>query len=184
MAALTPEQLGSRLAAVRLLVTDVDGVLTDGSIVYAGEQAEAKIFNVRDGSACHIARVIELPIVVVTARSSQAVARRFAELPIHRLHQGVFDKLSVCLKLQQEFGLRSEQMAYLGDDLVDLASMRHVGLSVTVADGHPIVRREANWVTQASGGRGALREVVDAIVEARGLWEPVLADYFDRQGCD
>lgn len=184
MPALTPEQLRGRLADVRLLVTDVDGVLTDGSIVYVGEQAEAKVFHVRDGSACHIARVIELPIVVITARCSQAVARRFSELPIHRLHQGVFDKLSVCLQLQEELGLTSRQIAYLGDDLVDLASMRHVGVSITVADGHPILRREANWVTEAPGGGGALREVVDAIVEARGLWEPVLADYFDRQGRD
>lgn len=184
MAALTPEQLRHRLAEVRLLVTDVDGVLTDGSIVYVDEQTEAKVFNVRDGSACHIARVIELPVVVVTARSSEAVARRFAELPVHRLHQGVFDKLSVCLELERELGLSPEQVAYVGDDLVDLASMRWAGLSITVADGHPILRREANWVTAAAGGRGALREVVDAIVDARDLWDPVLADYFDRQGRD
>jgi 3-deoxy-D-manno-octulosonate 8-phosphate phosphatase (KDO 8-P phosphatase) len=184
VAALNEDQLRDRLAGVRLLITDVDGVLTDGSIVYVDGEAEAKIFNVRDGSACHIARVIELPIVVVTARSSAAVARRFSELPIHRLHQGVFDKLSVCLGLERELGLVPEQIAYLGDDLVDLASMRRAGLSITVADGHPVLRREADWVTAAAGGKGALREVVDAIVEARSLWDAVLADYFDRQGRD
>jgi 3-deoxy-D-manno-octulosonate 8-phosphate phosphatase (KDO 8-P phosphatase) len=184
MAALTHDDLRQRLARVELLVTDVDGVLTDGGIVYVEDGTEAKTFNVKDGSACYIAKLIGLRVVVVTARRSKAVERRFAELPVDELHQGVFDKLSICLRLQRELGLEPEQIAYLGDDLVDLAAMRHVGVAITVADGHARLREEAQWITAAPGGGGALREVVDAVVDARDLWPQVLADYFDRQGRD
>lgn len=167
---------------MRLLVSDVDGVLTRGDIEYTGASVESKTFNVRDGSGCHIAALIGLPVVVVTARQSDAVTRRFGELPVHGLYQGVFDKLSVCKTLQQQLGITAAEIAYLGDDLVDLPSMRHCGLAIAVADAHPRIRQEAAWVTEARGGEGAFREVVDAIVEARGLWDVVLADYFDRQG--
>lgn len=174
--------LSDRLRQLRVLVTDVDGVLTRGDIEYSASDRESKTFNVRDGSGCHIAALIGLPVVVVTARKSEAVARRFAELPVRSLHQGVFDKLSVCLALQGELGCEAAQIAYIGDDLVDLPSMRHCGLAIAVADAHPRVRQEASWITSARGGEGAFREVVDAVVDARGLWDQVLADYFDRQG--
>lgn len=177
-----PTALRERLRSLRVLITDVDGVLTRGDVVYTGDDSESKTFNVRDGSACHIAALIGLPVVVVTARSSAAVARRFRELPVLSLHQGVFDKLSVCLALQAELGVAASQMAYLGDDLVDLPSMRHCGLAIAAADAHPRILAEADWVTAARGGEGAFREVVDAVVEARDLWDTVVADYFRRQG--
>lgn len=173
-----------RLRGVRLLVSDVDGVLTDGSVVYAERDSEAKVFQVRDGSGAHIARLVGLEVVMITARSSEAVARRFSELPVRELHQGVFDKLSVVERLQRELELEAEQVAYIGDDLVDLPSIRHVGVGIAVRDAHPKLLASADWRTRLRGGRGAFREVVDDFVEARGLWDTVLADYFDRQGSD
>jgi len=143
-----------RLRNIRLLATDVDGVLTDGSILYLGADREAKIFQVRDGSAAYIARLLGLDVVVITARESDAVARRFSELPVKGLHQGVFDKLGVILEYEASLELEPGQIAYVGDDLVDLPSIRHVGLGITVADGHPRVRREADRVTRRLTGDG------------------------------
>lgn len=184
MALLDRHEYEERLRAIRLLVTDVDGVLTDGSIAYLGSDAEAKIFHVRDGSAVYIARLIGLPVAVVTARRSDAVARRFAELPVLELVQGVFDKLSVCIDLERRLGLEPAHVAYLGDDLVDLPSIRRAGLGIVVADAHPRLLAEADWRTERPGGRGAMREVIDDVVSARGLWERVLRDYEERQGVD
>ena len=180
MATLTREQYEDRLRRIRLLVTDVDGVLTDGSIAYTGADTETKIFNVRDGSAVYIARVIGLPVLVVTARESAAVARRFSELPVLGLRQATFDKVSACAEAEAELGIDPALTVFLGDDLVDLPAMRRAGLAV--ADANRKVLAEADWVLSTPGGRGALRELMDDIVEARGLWEQVLDDYHHRAG--
>lgn len=182
MARLTREQYHERLRQLRLLATDVDGVLTDGSISYSGADTETKTFNVSDGSAVYIARVIGLPILVVTARESAAVARRFSELPVLGLRQGTFDKVSACADAEAELAIDATAVAFLGDDLVDLPAMRRAGLGVAVADANVRVLAEADWVLSTPGGRGALRELIDDIVEARGLWDKVLADYEDRSG--
>lgn len=181
MQRLDRQQYEDRLRELRLLITDVDGVLTDGSIMYAGAACEAKTFHVRDGSAMNIASLIDLHVAVVTARQSDAVARRFSELPVLELRQGAFDKVGVCKELQSRLGLEAERVAFLGDDLVDLAVMRHVGVSIAVSDAHPRILEAADWVTATAGGRGALREVVDDVVTARDLWDSVLHDYLRRQ---
>lgn len=179
---LSRQEYEDRLRSVRLLITDVDGVLTDGSVVYLGGDAEAKAFHVRDGSAVYIARLIELPVAVVTGRTSDAVARRFSELPVLELHQGQFDKLSICLRLERRLGIEPHEVAFVGDDLVDLPTMRHVGVGVCVADAHPRLLAEADWRTERVGGRGAFREIVDDVVTARGAWDRVMRDYEERQG--
>ena len=184
MAVLSRDEYAQRLKGVKLLVTDVDGVLTDGSIHYLGGDQEAKIFHVRDGSAVYVARVIGLPVLVITARTSAAVERRFAELPVLELRQGTFDKLSACMEVESRLGISPEQVAYVGDDLVDLPALRHAGVGIAVADAHPILAAEADWLTERGGGKGALREVVDDIVTARGIWAQVLDDYLSRQGPD
>ena len=182
MATLTREQYEERLRSLQLLTTDVDGVLTDGSIAYTGADTETKTFNVSDGSAVYIARVIGLPVMVVTARESAAVARRFSELPVLRLRQATFDKVSACAEMEAELEIGPDTTAFLGDDLVDLPAMRRAGLGVAVADANRCVLAEADWILATAGGRGALRELIDDIVEARGLGEQVIADYQDRAG--
>lgn len=170
-----------RLRDVRLLVTDVDGVLTDGSIVYSESEGESKIFQVRDGSGFYIARLIGLEVAVITARSSEAVRRRFSELPVRELRQGTFDKLSAVRALERHIGLETRQVAYLGDDLVDLPSVIHAGVGICVRDAHHKLLERSDWRTRSRGGRGAFREVIDDIVDARDLWPTVLRDYHDRQ---
>lgn len=180
--ALTRERYLDRLRRVRLLAMDVDGVLSDGSIVYGDGDWEGKIFFVRDGSAIYMARQLEVRTAVITGRSSAAVARRIGELPFTELCQGVLDKRGTCLQIQEEYGIDDDEVAYIGDDLLDLAVMEHAGLGITVADAHPRVVERADWVTEARGGRGAVREVVDDIVTARGLWERILESYRIRGG--
>ena len=159
---------------------DVDGVLTDGSIYYGDGEWEGKQFNVRDGSAMYIARSIGLRTAVITGRTSAAVTRRFRELPVAEVRQGTLGKLQACLEIQQKLGVEDLGVAYIGDDLLDLPLIEHAGVGIAVADSHELLKPQADWVTTAVGGAGALREVVDDIVTAWGMWDQVLADYRER----
>ncbi len=181
MPRLSREEYEERLRQVRLLVLDVDGVCTAGGIVFIDDDREAKVFCVRDGSALFIAQLIGLKIAVVTARVSKVVERRFTELPVDYLFQGEKNKVGVCLDIQRLEGLADHQVAYVGDDLIDLPLLEHAGLGITVADGHEKLRDLVDWITETKGGRGAVREVIDDIVTARGLWDEVLNDYRRRQ---
>lgn len=182
MAHLSRQEYEERLRRVRLLAMDVDGVLTSGSIVYAGDGLEAKVFHVRDGSAIYIARLLGVTTAVITGRSSEAVATRMRELPVAEVRQGVLDKLTACREIQAAHGIPDGETAYIGDDLIDLPLMEQVELGIAVHDAHAQVRERADWVTASPGGGGAVREVVDDIVAARGMWEEIIADYRRRQG--
>ncbi len=181
MARLDRGSYEKRLRDLRLLVLDVDGVLTGGEIVFIDDDREAKIFCVRDGSAIFIARLIGLKIAIITARRSKAVERRFTELPVDYLRQGEKNKVGACLDIQRQEGIADHEVAYIGDDLIDLPMLEHAGIGIAVSDGHTKLIEVADWVTSTPGGRGAAREVVDDIVTARGLWDEVLDDYRRRQ---
>ncbi|RMF87128.1 MAG: phenylphosphate carboxylase subunit delta, partial [Nitrospirae bacterium] len=156
---------------------DVDGVLTDGRIVYDSAGAEAKAFHVRDGQRIKLAIRHGLAFGIITGRSSEVVRRRAAELGIAHVHQGAKRKLPVLEALLGETGLDPEAVAYVGDDIVDLPVMRRVGWAVAVADAPEAVRAHAHWVTRSPGGRGAVAEVVERILEAKGLWQEILEEY-------
>ena len=181
MARLDRGSYEKRLRDLRLLVLDVDGVLTGGEIVFIDDDREAKIFCVRDGSAIFIARLIGLKIAIITARRSKVVERRFTELPVDYLRQGEKNKVGACLDIQRQEGIADHEVAYIGDDLIDLPMLEHAGIGIAVSDGHTKLIGVADWVTSTPGGRGAAREVVDDIVTARGLWDEVLDDYRRRQ---
>jgi len=181
MARLDRGSYEERLRDLRLLVLDVDGVLTGGEIVFIDDDREAKIFCVRDGSAIFIARLIGLKIAIITARRSKVVERRFTELPVDYLRQGEKNKVGACLDIQRQEGIADHEVAYIGDDLIDLPMLEHAGIGIAVSDGHTKLIEVADWVTSTPGGRGAAREVVDDIVTARGLWDEVLDDYRRRQ---
>lgn len=180
MPVLTREQYEERLRAVRLLVTDVDGVLTGGGIVYGSDGWESKQFHVRDGSAMYMARDIGLHTAIITGRKSEPVARRFAELPTAAVRQGILDKVGACIEIENELGVTAEEVAFIGDDLLDLPLIERAAVGITVADGHGRLMPHVDWVTSAGGGEGALREVVDDIVDAKGLWDQVLGRYRAR----
>lgn len=162
---------------IRVIVSDVDGVWTDGKIIYAGDRSEVKEFNVRDGLGAKLAQRAGLTIVLLTSRSSPALARRAKELGITELHQGAANKLTVCEKILQTLSASFEQTLYIGDDLPDLAPMLRAGLSAAPADASPEVLRAATWKLDARGGRGAFRELVERLLRERGEWEGVVKGY-------
>jgi len=159
----------ARLRRIRLVILDVDGVLTDGGLYY-GPDGEWKRFHVHDGLAMSRAVAAGLRIAVVSSRRSEAVARRCAELALDEVHQGVGDKLALYETLRARHGCRATEVACMGDDLADVPVLRRVGLAVAPADAVAEVRRIAHWVSRAPGGQGAVREVLEAILRARGAW--------------
>ena len=150
--------------AIRLLVLDVDGVLTDGRL-YFGPRGEAlKVFDVRDGYGLNAVRHAGIRVAVISGRRSQAVRARCRELRVQHVHQGVSDKLAVFERLRARLKLSTAACACVGDDLPDVPLMKAVGLSFAVADAHPQARRAADRVTRRRGGRGAVREVCDLLL--------------------
>ncbi len=169
--------LEERMRAIKLFLMDVDGVLTDGQIVYAsvdGFDLEVKSFDVKDGLAIVQARRVGLYCGILSARSSEATLRRCRELGIDHVVVGCTDKLNGVLETAKQCNLELAQIAYMGDDLHDLPPMRRVGLAVAPADAAPEVKAVAHFVTKAPGGRGAVREALVALLKAQGLWDEVL----------
>jgi 3-deoxy-D-manno-octulosonate 8-phosphate phosphatase (KDO 8-P phosphatase) len=170
-------ELFRRAAQVEYVLTDVDGVLTDGGIVFLGRDEEIRRFHVRDGSGIKYAQRAGLKVGFVSGRDSPVVARRAAELGVADLFQGSIKKLPVLEELMARHGLAAERFAYLGDDLIDLPILTRVGLAAAVADAHQEVRARAHLVTKTAGGQGALRELIEVVLKARGQWDALLAGY-------
>ncbi len=153
---------------------DVDGVLTDGGIIHGTGGLEVKQFHVRDGSGLKLWHRAGKRSGLVTGRSSPVVDVRAAELGIGLVFQGAHDKLPAYRRLLAEAGVTPEQVCYVGDDLPDLPPLRQCGLAVAVADAVPEVLQEVQYVTQAPGGRGAVRETIELILRCQGAWQPVV----------
>ncbi|MDP9361755.1 MAG: HAD hydrolase family protein [Acidobacteriota bacterium] len=162
---------------IRLIISDVDGVWTDGRIIYAGERSEVKEFNVRDGLGAKLAQRGGIAIVLVTSRTSPALMRRAKELGITELHQGATNKLASCEEILQKLSIRFDEALYIGDDLPDLAPMLRAGLSAAPADAAPEVRAAAAWKLESRGGKGAFRELVERLLRERGEWEGVVKEF-------
>lgn len=166
-----------RIRPVKLLVLDVDGVMTDGSIIYTDEGVEIKAFNVRDGHGIKMLKRAGIDTAIITARSSKVVAHRAANLGIELVIQGAIDKAAAFDDLLAKTKLHPNQTAYAGDDVIDLPVMRRAGFSVAVADAVKEVRLSAHYVTTAPGGRGAVREMAELILKAQGKWEEAMRRY-------
>ncbi len=168
-----------RARQVRLLLLDVDGVLTDGSITYLSGGGEAKTFNTQDGLGIKLLQESGVAVGIITARTSEAVERRARDLQFAHVFQGKQDKLTVYESILKETGLRPPQTAYMGDDLMDLPILNRVGFAAAPANAVAEIRRRVHYTTEHSGGRGAVREVCDLIMEAQGNLARMRAK-FDR----
>ncbi|MGZ5444879.1 MAG: KdsC family phosphatase [Thermoanaerobaculia bacterium] len=164
-------------ADIRLIISDVDGVWTDGRIIYTGERSEIKEFNVRDGLAAKLAQRAGIIVALLTSRSSHALERRARELGIHELHQGATNKLEASERMAQRLGIPFDQILYAGDDLPDLAPMTRAGISAAPSDAAPEVRGIATWKLAAAGGAGAFREIVERLLRERGEWENLIREF-------
>ncbi|MCP3868952.1 MAG: 3-deoxy-manno-octulosonate-8-phosphatase KdsC [Gammaproteobacteria bacterium] len=171
------QEILKRAAGIKLLIFDVDGVLTDGSLYLGNDGEEFKAFNSKDGLGMKMVQATGVAIGIITARNSQLVSRRMKSLGIEHIYQGKSNKLSAFEDLKDKIGLPNEQIAYVGDDVVDLPIMGQVGLAVGVSDGHKFVNRHAHWITTSSGGRGAAREVCELLMEAQGTLKSTLESY-------
>ena len=164
---------------VRLLVLDVDGVLTDGRLYYLEGDREAKTFFTQDGAALKMLMATGIAVAIVTGRRSEVVRRRAAELGIERVFEGVDDKGRCIDELGVTTGISGLEMAYVGDDLPDLPAFNRVAFKITVPGAHPVVLDRADYVTSAPAGLGAVREVCELLMVAQGTWADALAR-FDR----
>lgn len=162
---------------IRLVIFDVDGVLTDGSLFIGDDGQEYKAFHSRDGHGMKMLQAAGVEIGIITGRTSQVVKHRMDSLGIRHVYQGKLEKLPAFKELVAKLGLPPHQVAYVGDDVVDLPVMRRVGLAVAVQDAHPLVKQHAHWTTDHGGGRGAARDVCELIMRAQGKLDSQLKHY-------
>ena len=174
-----PESVLTRARKIRLLLLDVDGVLSDGRIEYGSGDQESKSFHTQDGFGLRLLRRCGIATGIITGRGSEAVRRRAAELQLKHLFENATDKLALFEKILCQDTLQAEQCAYMGDDWMDLPLLRRVGLALAPANAVPEVKSRVHLVTHRNGGCGAVREICDLLLEAQGLRERLLAE-FDR----
>lgn len=167
----------TKAAAIRLILLDVDGVLTDGKILMHADGTESKQFDIKDGTAIVWALKLGIQVGLLSARSSIATAQRAAQLGIALVYQGVASKRETYDRILSEHIFEAGQVAYMGDDLLDLPVLLHVGLSAAPADADPLVKQHVHVVTAAPGGDGAVRELIQMILRAQGKWDDLVGGY-------
>lgn len=171
------ERASARAARIRLMIFDVDGILTDGSLHFGPEGEVIKTFNVLDGHGIKMLQQSGVATAIISARQSAIVARRASDLGIHHVYQGVHDKRSAFEQLLADTNLTADACGFAGDDVIDLPVLLRAGFAASVANGHPEVRSRVHYVAQAGGGSGAAREICDFILRAQGNYAAALAPY-------
>ncbi len=178
---LTKQQVRQRARKIKLLLLDVDGVMTDGRIYYVprpdGGMFETKTFHSRDGIGIRYAREAGLKVGIISGRGSDTVRYRAAELKLDFIEENTLKKIPPYERILQAAGVKDDEVCYVGDDLVDLPIMKRAGLAVSVQNGHSALRRHVHYVTQAPGGLGAIRETIEIILDAQGKLKPLVEGY-------
>ena len=170
--------MDGHLKQIRLLLLDVDGVMTDGRIIFDSNGVESKFFNVKDGHGIKMLQRAGIEVGIISGRESKVVANRAAELGIERVFQKAIDKLSPYLRILADTGLSDDEVAFIGDDLIDIPVLKRVGFAAAPADAVAEVLPFTHFVTRNSGGWGAVREVSDMLLKAQGKWGELTARYF------
>ena len=168
-----------KASRIRLVIFDVDGVLTDGCLYLGNSGEELKTFNIKDGLGIKLLMQSGVEVGVITGRSSTLVAQRMESLGVKYIYQGRHEKLPAYQELLAKLGLEPEQVAYVGDDLIDLPLMRRTGFAVAVQDAHSLVKQHAHWQTLAVGGRGAVREVCELLMKSQGTLDKAYQAYLE-----
>lgn len=167
----------ARAKRIKLVVLDVDGVMTDGSLYLCDDGQEYKAFNSQDGLGMKLLKASGVELAIITGRTSKVVVKRAESTGVAHFFQGVEDKLEAFLHLAQELGIDHSECAFVGDDVVDLPPMRRSGLAVTVPAAPALVKQHAHYVTEREGGRGAVRELAELIMHAQGTFDAQMAQY-------
>lgn len=174
---ISAQALVEKLRPIKLVIFDVDGVLTDGRIIYDNAGVETKAFDVKDGHGIKLLMRCGIDVGIITARESNVVAVRAANLGIGIVFQGMKDKLKAFEEILRTTGLAPSQIGYVGDDIIDLPVIRRAGFSASVADGVSEVRERVDYIAQKKGGCGAAREICELVLKAQGHWDAVIAGY-------
>ena len=171
------EELKLKASKIKLLLLDVDGVLTDGRIIYDSHRRDSKFFDVHDGLGVYVLHTSGIKTVLITAKSSKTISPRAKDMRVAEVFADIFPKSSVLDRILKKYGVGSDEVCFVGDDLVDLSIMRKVGLPVAVANAAAEIKEAAGFITARSGGRGAVREVAELILKSQGKWEDILKFY-------
>ncbi len=171
------KELKEKASKIKLILLDVDGVLTDGRLYYTQNGEEIKVFNVKDGFGIKLAQKAGIEIGIISGRSSNALHKRLKDLGIEEIFTGKKDKLSALENIIERKNTKAEEIAYIGDDLVDIPVMRQVGFPIAVNDAQEIVKKYALYITKRQGGKGAVREAIEFILKLRGDLERVINEY-------
>ncbi len=168
-----------RAKKIKLLALDVDGVLTDGRIIYGSYGDELKNFDVNDGLGILLVKRAKFKCVILTAKGARVVTKRAKELRVDKVYQNFHYKIEAFKKIRAKFKVKEEEICFVGDDLIDIPILKRVGLAVSPPNAMDDVKKFAHFITKKSGGRGAIREVCDLLLKAQGKWEKVTARYFE-----
>lgn len=173
------KEIREKAGKIKMVILDVDGVMTDGSIILDDRGNELKMFHVRDGHGIKLLNRAGIKVAIITGRTSKVVERRAGELGISDIYQGVLNKTSVYDAILKKYGFRDEEIAYMGDDIVDIDLLKRVGLPAAPSDSDEGIRQYAAFISTRRGGRGAVRELVDLILKSAGLWKNISGDSVD-----
>ncbi len=177
---LISEEIAQKAQKIKLLILDVDGVLTNNMLIYSEDGQEHKAFHTRDGHGMELLQKSQVDIGIITGRKSQLVTNRMNDLNVKHVYQGVPDKLPTFLKLVKELNLSLDEIAYIGDDILDLPILTRIGLAITPADGDDEVKSRVDYVSPFSGGKGCVRETCEIIMRSQGSWQQHM-DFFLRE---
>ncbi|NTV69313.1 MAG: HAD-IIIA family hydrolase [Azonexaceae bacterium] len=173
--------INARAANIKLVAFDIDGVMTDGGLHYTDDGHELKTFNVQDGLGVVLLRRAGIKVAIITGRTSNVVNCRAKDLGVEHVFHGVGNKGAVSGQLLEQLGLQWSELAFMGDDLIDLPAMTRCGLAIAPANARPVVKERAHMVTEASGGKGAVREAIEFILAAQGKLDAAFAPYLEAQ---
>ncbi|MFH1888700.1 MAG: HAD-IIIA family hydrolase [Candidatus Omnitrophota bacterium] len=171
------QEIIDKAKKIRMLLLDVDGVLTDGRIIYDSSGRDMKFFDVHDGLGVYCLSRAGIKTVLITAKGSQAIKPRARDMRVERVYENIFPKTIVLEKVLKKYKLNAEEVCFVGDDLVDLSLMKRVGFSIAVFNAVPQIKQAASYITLKHGGHGAVREVVELILKAQGKWQEIVGFY-------
>ena len=171
------ERILEKAKKIKLLLLDVDGVLTDGRIIYDSGGRDMKFFDVHDGLGVYLLKKAGIPTILITAKGSRSIRPRAKDMRVDMVFENISPKSSVLDKILKKYGINSVEACFVGDDLVDLCLMKRVGFAIAVFNAAPEVKKVAAYVTFREGGRGAVREVAELILKAQGKWQELASSY-------
>lgn len=170
-------QLEFRIKRIKLLILDIDGILTDGRIIYDNRGNELKFFDVQDGFGIVLLKRVGIETVIMTAKKSKVVSRRAKDFNVKHIYQNCFDKLKVFEDILRKFSLSPDEICFMGDDLIDIPVLKRVGFAVSVPNAVYETKKVVHYVTKRHGGRGAVREVCDLIIKSQNKWQDIIVHY-------